>query len=350
MDDDQRWERVLRRDTDADGEFLYGVLTTGIYCRPTCPSRRPLRENVRFFESRDEARAAGLRACRRCEPDGPGAEARRQQIVEAVCRLIDEADTTPALSTLAAAVGLSTSRLQRVFTSTTGVTPAAYADARRAGRVREALDDGASVTEAVYAAGFGSSGRFYATSNERLGMTPSQYRRGGDDVDVRFAIARTQLGPLLVAASDRGICTIEFGDDPESLVELVQDRFHSARLTGDDPDFDRLVADVVALVDEPGRGADLPLDIRGTVFQERVWRALRAVPPGTTVSYAELAARIGEPSAARAVAGACAANRLAVAVPCHRVVRTDGSLSGYRWGVERKRALLELEGRLTAPG
>jgi AraC family transcriptional regulator of adaptative response/methylated-DNA-[protein]-cysteine methyltransferase len=275
-----------------------------------------------------------------------GTAARQRASVEAACRSIESADAMPSLGSLAASAGMSPSRFRRVFTETTGITPKAYADAVRASRVRRVLGDGAStVTDAIYGAGFESSGRFYEHSTARLGMTPSEYRDGAPEIEVRFAVAETSLGPLLVAATDRGICAIEFGDDPEQLVIAVQERFRGAELSGDDVGFAALVAQVVGLVERPENASELALDIRGTAFQERVWRALQEVPPGRTVTYAELAQRIGSPTSVRAVAGACAANHVAVAVPCHRVIRSDGSLSGYRWGVERKRSLLAREGR-----
>ncbi len=343
-DDARRWTEVLERATTGDGAFVYGVMTTGIFCRPSCPARRPTREHVRFFDTANEAAAAGLRPCRRCEPDGPGPDARRAAIVERSCRLLEQADPTPTLDTLAEMSSMSPSTFRRAFTAVTGVTPAAYARSARARRAGAALSgSAASVTDAIYAAGYGSSGRFYETAGARLGMRPTELRAGGAGVEIRFAVAATSLGALLVAASPRGVCAIEFGDDPDALVRGLQDRFHTARLSGDDPDFAALVAQVVALVEHPGRPSTLPVDIRGTAFQERVWQALQDIPAGTTLTYGELAERIGVPGAARAVGTACGANPLAVAVPCHRVVRRDGSLSGYRWGVERKRALLERE-------
>ncbi len=348
--DARRWDAVVARDERADDTFVYAVSTTGVFCRPSCPSRRPRREHVQFFPAPaavEAAEAAGFRACRRCDPSGDGPAARRAALVAAVCQAIDDVPGPLTLAAIAQEVGMSPFHVHRVFTAEIGVTPKAYADARRATRVRDGLDAGAGVTTALYDAGFASSGRFYASSTDRLGMTPSEFRSGGDGVDVRFAVGECWLGAILVAATDRGVCAIELGDDPDALVRALQDRFHTARLVGDDPAFDALVARAVALVDAPGSGDDVPLDVRGTAFQERVWRALRALPVGSTVSYGELAERIGSPRAVRAVAGACAANHVAVAIPCHRVVRTDGSLSGYRWGVERKAALLAREQAVT---
>ncbi len=342
--EDERWAAVEARDERADGAFLYGVTTTLVFCRPSCPARRPSRANVRFFETAAQAERAGLRPCKRCEPTGPGRRARRAALVAQACRIVDDAETALDLATLARQVGVSRFHLHRLFKEETGITPKAYGDARRAGRVRGALLDSPSVTESVYAAGFASAGRFYASSNERLGMTPGRFRQGAPDTEVRFAVGQCSLGAILVAASALGVCAIELADDPEPLVRGLQERFHAARLVGDDAEFAALVARVVGLVEDPAAGDDdLPLDVRGTAFQERVWQALRTVRPGSTVSYAALAAAVGAPGAARAVAGACAANTLAVAIPCHRVVRTNGDLSGYRWGVERKATLLERE-------
>ena len=345
LSQDAMWAAVLARDPAAEGRFLYGVVTTGVYCRPTCPSRRPLRSNVRFFAGAADAEAAGLRPCKRCQPTAAPLAERQAEAVAKACRLIAESEEPPALDVLARAVGLSRFHFHRLFKSLTGVTPKAYADAHRAGRVVSELDDGASVTEAIYGAGFGSNGRFYATSNSRLGMRPSDYRQGGRGATIRFAVGQTSLGAILVAATDKGVCAIQFGEDPDALVRGLQDRFPRAELVGGDADFETLVARVVGMVEAPAKRADLPLDVKGTAFQERVWRALRDIPAGATESYAAIAARIGRPKAVRAVAQACAANPAAVAIPCHRVVRNDGGLSGYRWGVERKAALLAREAR-----
>ena len=341
--DDERWEAVRRRDPAADGAFYYAVQTTGVYCRPTCAARLPRRENVSFHVSRADAERAGFRACKRCRPDQPALAERHAAAVRAACRCIEEADEMPTLDVLAQCAGLSPFHFHRVFKATTGVTPKAYADAYRAQRVRNALAADGTVTAALYGAGFNSSGRFYAASSQLLGMTPKQYRAGGSGIAIRFAIGECSLGSILVAATDKGVCAIELGDNAEQLVRGFQDRFPSAKLIGGDQKFEQQVAKVVGFVEAPARGLDLPLDIRGTAFQQRVWRALSAIPAGSTASYTEIAKRIGAPTAVRAVAHACASNVIAIAIPCHRVVRSDGSISGYRWGVERKRALLARE-------
>jgi AraC family transcriptional regulator of adaptative response/methylated-DNA-[protein]-cysteine methyltransferase len=261
----------------------------------------------------------------------------------AACRAIEAAETPPSLAELARRAGLSPHHFHRLFKAAVGVTPKAYADADRARRVRQRLAQGAAVTEALYDAGFNSSGRFYEQTDAILGMTPRAYRGGGARAEIRFAVGQCSLGAILIARSERGVCAILIGDDPDALVRELEDRFPRAELVGADAGFEAMVAKAVGLVERPDQGVELPLDVRGTAFQQRVWQALRAIPPGKTASYAEIAAAIGAPKAARAVAGACAANALAVAIPCHRVVRTDGALSGYRWGVERKRALLARE-------
>ena len=341
--DDERWAAVVSRDHTAGGAFFYSVATTGVYCQPGCPSRRPRREHVRFHASREEAEYAGFRACRRCRPDEPPLAERHAEAVASACRLIDAAEEMPGLDALAAEAGMSRFHFHRVFKAATGCTPRAYAAARRANRMRDALRKGGTVTDAVYDAGFGSNGRFYAASPDILGMAPARFQRGGAGETIRFAVGACSLGAVLVAATAKGVCAILLGDDPDALVHDLEDRFPRAELVGGDPEFESLVARVVGFVEAPALGLDLPLDIRGTTFQHRVWHALREVPAGATATYGEIAERIGAPGAARAVARACASNPLAVAIPCHRVVRTRGGLSGYRWGVERKRALLDRE-------
>lgn len=341
---DPRWAAVVARDRGADGTFYYSVATTGVYCRPSCGSRRPNPRNVRFYETTAEAARAGFRPCRRCRPDRPPLEQVHAARVAEACRLIETAEKTPALAALAKRAGLSPYHFHRVFKATTGVTPKAYAAAHRAKRVRDELTGSRTVTEAIYDAGFNSASRFYETSGQFLGMTPTDFRAGGADMEIRFAVGQCALGSVLVAQSARGVCAILLGDDPDALVRDLQDRFPRATLLGGEAAFEQTVARVIAFVEAPARGLDLPLDVRGTAFQQRVWAALRQIPAGSTASYAEIASRIGAPNGSRAVAQACGANPLAVAIPCHRVVRTDGSLSGYRWGVQRKQDLLAREG------
>ena len=342
---DPRWAAVIARDRGADGTFFYSVRTTGVYCRPSCGARRPKAANVAFHASALDAERAGFRPCMRCRPDRLSPAAEQAAMVEALCRFIETAERTPTLDELAARAGLSPYHLHRTFRAVTGITPRAYAAAHRVKRVRDALANGARVTEAIYDAGYGSNGRFYGESNAVLGMTPTRFRAGGEGAEIRFAVGECSLGSILVARSERGVCAIAMGDDPDRLARDLQDRFPQARLVGGDAAFEALVAKVVGFVESPKTGLDLPLDVRGTAFQQRVWEAMRRIPPGETTSYSELARRIGAPQSTRAVAAACAANVLAVAIPCHRVVRSDGGLSGYRWGVERKRRLLEREAR-----
>lgn len=343
--EDARWAAVVARELEADGRFVYAVRTTGVYCRPSCSARTPKPENVVFHATCAEAEASGFRPCRRCRPNEPSRTERQTDAVARACRLIETAETTPSLDALAGAVGMSRFHFHRVFRERTGITPKAYGDAKRAERVAAGLPKAPSVTSAAYAAGYEAPSRFYAAAANRFGMSPSTYRSGGQGTRIRFAVARCTLGAILVAATERGVCAILLGDDPDALARDLQDRFPRAALTGGDAAFEAWVAQVVGFVEAPGRGLDLPLDIGGTAFQQRVWTALRAIPPGTTATYAQIARAIGEPAAARAVALACGANRLAVAIPCHRVVRSDGALSGYRWGVARKRALLDREAK-----
>jgi len=346
--DARRWAAVLARDPAADGEFVYAVKTTGVYCRPSSPTRLPRRGNVEFFDSSEAAEAAGYRASRRAAADRSSVAAHHAALVAAACRRIEAAEEPPSLAALADDAGMSPFHFHRVFKSLTGLTPKAYAAGHRARRMRERLPQSRSITEAIYDVGFGSNSRFYEASDRLLGMTPASYRDGGANATVRFAVGECSLGSILIAQSERGVCAIFIGDDPDGLVRELQDKFPRAELLGGDADFERLVAKVVGLVESPGLGLDLPLDVRGTAFQQRVWQALREIPPGRTATYGEIAARIGAPGAVRAVAQACGANSLAVAIPCHRVVRRDGGLSGYRWGAERKRALLEREGAVAA--
>lgn len=340
---DSRWVAVIERDASADGSFVYSVASTGVYCRPSCAARRARPEHVRFFANGRAAQAAGFRPCKRCKPDQPSLYEQYGAKVTKACRLIERAETLPTLDSLAAAVAMSPYHFHRIFKQITGTTPRQYAAAHREQRVRERLRSGAYVTTAIYDSGYGSNSRFYERASATLGMRPRDYRAGGANVTIKFAVGECSLGSILVAQTERGICAILLGDDPDALARDLQDQFPRAHFIGGDREFERIVATVVGFVDSPRAGLNLPLDIRGTAFQQRVWHALRNVPPGQTITYTELAQRIGAPNAVRAVAGACASNALAVAIPCHRVIRRDGSLSGYRWGVERKRALLDKE-------
>src|SRR6476469_5156156 len=320
--DEARWAAVMARDASFAGQFYIAVKTTGVYCRPGCPARLPKRANVRFFDTRDEAERAGFRPCKRCKPDQPSLGELHAGKIAQACRLIETADEAPKLEALAEAAGLSPYHFHRIFKQAVGVTPKAYAVAHRNKRVRAGLPVSDTVTAAIYDAGFNSNGRFYANASEVLGMAPTDFREGGAGQDIRFAIRECWLGLVLIAASEKGVCAI---------------------LIGDDKSFAELTAKVLAFVEAPADGLDLPLDIRGTAFQHLVWDALRRIPSGSTASYVEIAKKIGAPKAVRAVARACATNRIAVAIPCHRVVRSDGGLSGYRGGVKRKRALLAKE-------
>jgi AraC family transcriptional regulator, regulatory protein of adaptative response / methylated-DNA-[protein]-cysteine methyltransferase len=341
--DEERWQAVKRRDPAFDGTFLFAVRTTGIYCRPSCASRPAKRENVSFFSTTAKAEKAGYRACKRCRPDQLGAPDPQMQAVKRACERIETAEEAPKLAELAASAGLSPYHFHRVFKALTGVTPKAYAAETRARRAADKLRTAETVTEAIYDAGFNSSSRFYENTAARLGMTPGAVRRGGAGAVIRFAVGEASLGAVLVAATDKGVCAITLGDDPEALVRDLQDRFPRAEFKGGDAEFERTIAEVVGLVEAPAQRLDLPLDIRGTAFQQKVWAALQTIPPGKTATYKEIARAIGQPTAVRAVAQACGANPLAVAIPCHRVVRSDGDLSGYRWGVERKRELIARE-------
>ena len=337
IDADAAWEAVLRRDRAMDGQFVTGVLTTGIYCRPSCAARRPRRENVRFFAAGDEAQAAGLRPCRRCLPDDVSREA---AALNKAYRLIAAAAEAPSLAALAQAVGYSRHHFHRLFKRATGVTPAEYARGRRANSMTESLQSNQRVTDAIYDAGYSGPGRFYADAKTRLGMTPSAWRDGGRGETIRWATAQTKLGEMMVAATDKGICRLSFDEDEAAL----RARFPNAVIERANGDMAELVQRAVAAVNAPERPHDLPLDVRGTAFQEAVWRELRRIPPGQSLSYSELAARAGKPGAARAAGTACGANNVAVLIPCHRARRGDGSPGGYAYGLERKASLLEREG------
>lgn len=342
--DEQRWSLVQQRERSADLPFIYAVKTTGIYCRPGCSSRLPRRTNVAFFDDIWQAKSAGFRACKRCQPDADVPAMKSAAAVQLACKLIEEAEEPPSLEQLSAAVNYSPAHFHRLFKQTLGVTPNSYAAMRRANRVRTNLLDDSTVTQAVYASGYGTSSRFYDESDAVLGMKPSQYRKGGKGVAIRVAVASTSLGPILIAATGKGLCAIEFGDDEHELLSRLRERFRHAEVDESD-EFNRWVTEVVALVDAPCNGLSLPLDVQGTAFQRRVWEALRTIPVGSTATYSDIANQIGKPKAARAVARACAANRIAVAIPCHRVVRRDGQSGGYRWGNGRKKALLANESK-----
>jgi AraC family transcriptional regulator of adaptative response/methylated-DNA-[protein]-cysteine methyltransferase len=343
--DQERWEALVERDRGADGAYVYGVVTTGIYCRPACSSRLPNRDNVRFFDTYKDAERAGFRPCKRCHPSSPDGRAMHHRAIVRACQLIEESEESPSLADLANAAGFSPSHFHRVFKKTVGLTPKQYATAVRSNRLRARLQTGSNVTEAVYEAGFASSSRFYENATHTLGMKPSKYRNGGHGLRIRFAVAPCYLGWVLIAATGKGVCAIDLGDDPEAMEESLRARFSKAEFVDDDPRFTAWMAQALAFLESPRDHFDLPLDIEGTAFQRRVWLALREIPPGSTASYADIAARIDNPKAARAVAQACAANDIAIAIPCHRVVRSDGGLGGYRWGRERKRKLLEREAK-----
>jgi AraC family transcriptional regulator of adaptative response/methylated-DNA-[protein]-cysteine methyltransferase len=347
--DRDRWEAVRRRDPAADRAFLYSVATTGVYCRPSCAARPARRENVAFHATPADAERAGFRPCKRCRPDLAPRVEREARMIAKACRTIEGSDEAPSLESLAGASGLSPAYFHRMFKRITGVTPRAYADAQRQARVQGKLRAGSAVTSTIYEAGFNSSGRFYEAAPGMLGMTPTAFRSGGKGETVRHALGCSSLGKVLVAATERGVCAIMLGGDSGVLMDNLRAQFPRARLEAADADFSDWVDEVVRIVDEPTKASQLslPLDIRGTAFQRRVWEALRAIPAGETASYASVAARIGNPSAVRAVANACAANPLAVAIPCHRVTAADGRPSGYRWGIERKQRLLERESRRT---
>ncbi|MFS8370452.1 bifunctional DNA-binding transcriptional regulator/O6-methylguanine-DNA methyltransferase Ada [Acetobacter indonesiensis] len=340
---DPRWQKITARDKSADGQFWYSVITTGIYCRPSCPSRAPKPSNVTLHDTLESARASGCRPCKRCNPDGGSTDAANAALIEQACRLIETSEVPLSLEALANAINLSPAYFHRLFKAQTGLTPKSYASAHRARRVRDGLSLGLKVTDVLYDAGFKSNGRFYAQSSAMLGMIPKHYRKGGLHEVLYFAVAECSLGTVLVASSAKGVASILLGDDPDTLVRDLQDRFPKAELIGADADYEQSIAKVIGFIEDPKRGLDLPLDVRGTAFQQRVWQALRQIPAGETATYAEVAQKIGQPTATRAVAGACAANHIAIAIPCHRVIRNDGSLSGYRWGVDRKRSLLSRE-------
>ena len=338
----QRWAAILARDKSFDGTFVFSVATTGVYCRPSCPSRRAKRENVAFYADPAAAEAAGFRACKRCRPDGASLDSERARLVAEACREIEN-NGLQRLDDLSAKSGLSRFHFHRIFKAITGVTPKEYSLAHRRKAVRTALKSGTAVTDAIYDAGFQSSSRFYEKVTDTLGMTPKAFRAGGANEVLNFAVSACSLGRLLVAASDKGIAAILIGDEDDLLIADLRKIFPKADCVPGDGSFASTIGHVVEIVERSGIAPELPLDVRGTAFQQRVWKALKAIPPGSTATYSEIATRIGHPKAVRAVARACATNPLAVVVPCHRVVRGDGHMAGYRWGIERKRALIARE-------
>lgn len=350
------WDAVMARERSMDGVFYFAVLSTGVYCRPSCPSRRPRRENVVFFRTREAAEQAGFRACRRCKPDSEVADDPNSQLVEKVCRYVDAHSESPVtLDALGRALGMSPFHVQRTFKALTGITPRAYADWRRLHALKAGLREGHSVTRSLYDAGYGSSSRLYERAAAQLGMTPARYLKQGGGVTIRYTIAATPVGTMLLAATERGICSIRLGDSEEILERDLRSEYPKAEIIRADRELSEPVRKLLAMLEgrsaaslDAKSGAPLPLDIQATAFQRRVWEALQAIPRGATRSYREIAAQLGDAKAARAVARACANNPVAIAIPCHRVVREDGKLSGYRWGAERKRKLLELEAAQTA--
>jgi AraC family transcriptional regulator, regulatory protein of adaptative response / methylated-DNA-[protein]-cysteine methyltransferase len=343
LTDEDRWSAVTRRDKKADGHFFYSVKTTGVYCRPQCAARLALRENVQFFESITAAESAGFRPCKRCKPAGISQEQSRMQLVESACRTIEASERVPDLESLSKAAGLSRFHFLRIFKTVLGVSPREYHSSLREQRLREELGSAASVTEAMYNAGFQSSSQFYSNATDLLGMTPKSFRSGGRGMQIRYGIGQSVMGTLLVAVTERGVCSLQMGEhEPELLAELTAN-FPQASLQRDDAGVQPWIEKAIEAVEQPETAATLPLDIHGTAFQKRVWQSICSIKPGTTTSYAELARQLGSPRAVRAVAGACAANKIAVAIPCHRVLHSNGALSGYRWGVDRKRKLLDRE-------
>ena len=335
-DADTCWQAFLRRDRAFDGRFVGCVSSTGIYCKPSCAARHPRRENMRFLPDGDAARAAGYRACLRCRPDEVG---RDRVAVGRAIAVLEAAQDAPSLERLAAQVGYAPHHFHRLFKRETGMTPAAYARALRAERLKAALGTEARVTDAIYAAGYSGPSRAYADAQAHLGMSPSAWKEGGRGVAIRWTIVDSSLGPMLVAASDKGLCRISFGEGEADL----RAAFPQAELRPADATLQGLARAVAALVDDPAATPDLPVDVGGTAFQQAIWAALRAIPPGETRSYAQLAASVGRPAAVRAAGTACGDNRLAVLIPCHRILRSDGALGGYAWGLDRKRALLDRE-------
>ncbi len=341
--DNKRWDAICRRDVGADSEFWYGVITTGVYCYPSCPSRTSLRENTRFYTTREAAVRDGLRPCKRCQSDKPPLVKRQQASVEHACQLIDQSNGVLKVEQLANDLGISRFHLQKLFKQFLGLSPKQYMNAARARRVNEHLSSNMSVTQAVVSAGYDSLSAFYSEGVNRMGMTASSYKRHGKGLNIIYAYGNTSFGRIIVASTNKGICSVLFGDSQRALFEDLQERFSQATFTKDSDGLHAVVEAVTTLIENPTQAINLPLDIQGTAFQARVWKALCDIAPGTTSSYSEVARSIGEPTASRAVAQACAANPAAVLIPCHRVVSTSGAVSGYRWGVKRKEALIKRE-------
>ncbi len=340
-DQDELWRAVLARDRSADGQFVYAVKSTGVYCRPSCPSRRPKRESVEFFEKSADAKRAGYRSCLRCLPDQPDAQSKW---IAECCRLLErDLDRSVSLAELAAHAGISVFHLQRTFKQHLGVTPREYQDALRMRRVKQGLTKGSSITDAIYDAGFNSVSRFYEKAGEHFGMSPFTYKRGGSGQAIRYTVFPCALGRAMIGTTDQGVCSVAFGDDEPALERSLRGQFAKALIVRDDAGLQNHAEALKSYLEGRRMSFDLPLDIRATAFQERVWRLLAAIPYGETRTYSQIAEQLGQPTAARAVATACASNALAVLIPCHRVVGKNGSLSGYRWGIDRKRKLLEAE-------
>ena len=341
--DQQRWDALLARDQEADGAFFYGVLTTLIYCRPNCSSKRPNHQNVCFFDTWRQAEKAGFRPCKRCHPRSKSVIDKHADTIIKACRIIDNAEEHIPLKTLAEQLGLSAFHFQRIFKNALGVSPKQYAMQKRLKQVKSKLKKGTRVTDAIYEAGFASSSRFYESAHKNLGMKPSEFRKGAEGIHINYMVAKSDLGWVLIGATERGICTIELGDSPDLLTRRLHNNFPKAVITENDAELNQWVQQILSHLKNPHRKLNLPLDIQGTAFQRQVWQTLREVPFGATTTYAEIAEKIGKPKAVRAVAGACASNKIAIAVPCHRVVRKNGGLGGYRWGNEKKRLILERE-------
>lgn len=341
--DDGRWHAVSENNSSADGTFYYAVITTGIYCQPSCRSKLPNRSNVEYFISCDDAEAAGYRACKRCRPTAISKAKEIEQKIINACRIIEESETSIKLDALATQVNLSPYHFHRLFKNIVGITPKQYASRHQSQRFQTKIKTSPSITDAIYSSGYGSSGSAYDKKRDQLAMKPTVYRKGAEGVTITYGLTQCFLGWVIVAATDRGICAIEFGDDSETLPEQIQARFPNAQLNKADIGFKKLIKEVVDFIESPKDTFQVPLDIQGTAFQQKVWEVLRQIQPGETMSYTDVAERIGKPNAVRAVASACASNKLAVVIPCHRVISKSGKTGGYRWGTERKQRLLASE-------